>query len=35
VAEQASREVLSLPIYPGITEAQQTQVVEALAAALR
>jgi dTDP-4-amino-4,6-dideoxygalactose transaminase len=35
VAEQASREVLSLPIYPGITEAQQAQVVEALAEALR
>jgi dTDP-4-amino-4,6-dideoxygalactose transaminase len=30
VAEVAAREILSLPIYPGITEAQQDRVVEAL-----
>jgi len=34
VAEQASREVLSLPIFPGITEAQQDAVVKALVDAL-
>jgi dTDP-4-amino-4,6-dideoxygalactose transaminase len=34
VAEQAAREILSLPIYPGITPAQQEQVVEALRRAL-
>jgi dTDP-4-amino-4,6-dideoxygalactose transaminase len=30
VAEDASRRVLSLPIYPGITEAQQSRVCEVL-----
>lgn len=29
-SERASREVLSLPLYPGITEAQQERVVEAI-----
>ena len=31
VAEQAGREVLSLPMYPELTEAQQEQVVAAIA----
>jgi dTDP-4-amino-4,6-dideoxygalactose transaminase len=35
VAERASREILSLPIYPGITAAQQERVVEQLMKALR
>jgi dTDP-4-amino-4,6-dideoxygalactose transaminase len=35
VAERAAGEILSLPIYPGITEAQQEAVVEALRTALR
>ena len=30
-AELASREVLGLPIYPGMTEAQQARVVSAIA----
>jgi dTDP-4-amino-4,6-dideoxygalactose transaminase len=34
-AEQASREVLSLPIYPELTESQQQRVVDALAAFYR
>jgi len=34
VSEAAAREMISLPMYPGITEAQQDQVVEALRAAL-
>jgi len=34
-AERAAREVLSLPLYPGITEAQQERVVEVLSAALK
>src|SRR5262249_47546815 len=34
VAEQAAREVLSLPIHPHITEEQQDRVVAALKAAL-
>lgn len=29
-AERAAQEILSLPIYPGITEAQQTRVAEVL-----
>ena len=29
-AERAAQEILSLPIYPGITEAQQSRVAEAL-----
>lgn len=33
-AEAAAREILSLPLYPGITAAQQERVVEALAAAV-
>ena len=33
-AEAAAREILSLPLYPGITSAQQEQVVEALASAV-
>jgi dTDP-4-amino-4,6-dideoxygalactose transaminase len=33
-AEAAAAEILSLPIYPGITAAQQATVVDALAAAL-
>lgn len=35
VAERAADELLSLPIYPGITEGQQEQVVTALRVALR
>jgi dTDP-4-amino-4,6-dideoxygalactose transaminase len=35
VAERAAREVLSLPIFPEITLAQQQRVVSALTAALR
>ncbi len=35
VAEQASGEILSLPMYPTITPAEQEAVVEALAEALR
>jgi dTDP-4-amino-4,6-dideoxygalactose transaminase len=31
VAEQASREVLSLPVYPELSDAQQDRVVEAIA----
>jgi len=34
VAEQHAREILSLPIFPGITAAQQERVVEVLAAAV-
>jgi dTDP-4-amino-4,6-dideoxygalactose transaminase len=34
VAEQASKEILSLPIYPGITETQQQRVVEVLLGAM-
>jgi dTDP-4-amino-4,6-dideoxygalactose transaminase len=34
-AERAAEEILSLPIYPGITEAQQTQVVEAVRKSVR
>jgi dTDP-4-amino-4,6-dideoxygalactose transaminase len=33
-AEQVAGEILSLPIYPGITRAQQERVVSVLAAAL-
>jgi dTDP-4-amino-4,6-dideoxygalactose transaminase len=32
-AEAAAREILTLPLYPGITSAQQEKVVEALASA--
>ena len=35
VAEEATRTVLSLPIYPGITESQQERVVAELRKALR
>jgi dTDP-4-amino-4,6-dideoxygalactose transaminase len=35
VAEKASREILSLPIYPGITPEQQERVVDELRKALR
>ncbi len=35
VAEAASREILSLPLFPGITPAQQGRVVEAFTAAVR
>ena len=31
VSEQASREVLSLPVYPELTDAQQDRVVQAIA----
>jgi dTDP-4-amino-4,6-dideoxygalactose transaminase len=34
VAEAAAREMISLPLYPGITEPQQDRVVKALRAAL-
>jgi dTDP-4-amino-4,6-dideoxygalactose transaminase len=34
VAERLSQEILSLPIYPGITTAQQERVVEVLVASL-
>lgn len=30
IAEQAAKEVLSLPLYPGLTDAQQTRVIEVL-----
>jgi dTDP-4-amino-4,6-dideoxygalactose transaminase len=35
VAERQAEEILTLPLYPGITEAQQERVVEALTAAVR
>ncbi|MDI2126742.1 DegT/DnrJ/EryC1/StrS family aminotransferase [Yinghuangia seranimata] len=35
VAERAAAEILTLPLYPQITEEQQVRVVEALAKALR
>jgi len=35
VAERAAREILSLPLFPGITPAQQERVVSALLAAIR
>jgi len=35
VAERAAREILSLPLYPGITAAAQERVVDALAEAVR
>jgi dTDP-4-amino-4,6-dideoxygalactose transaminase len=35
VTERAAREVLSLPLYPGMTEEQQARVVDALAEGLR
>lgn len=35
IAEKAYRELLSLPLYPDLTDAQQDRVVEALVAALR
>ena len=35
VAEAAAREVLSLPLYPGLTDAQAQAVVEAVRATLR
>jgi dTDP-4-amino-4,6-dideoxygalactose transaminase len=34
VAERAASEILSLPMFPGITEEQQVRVVESLKAAL-
>jgi dTDP-4-amino-4,6-dideoxygalactose transaminase len=34
IAEQAAAEILSLPLYPGITSAQQERVASALGAAL-
>jgi dTDP-4-amino-4,6-dideoxygalactose transaminase len=34
-AERAAREVLSLPLFPGITPAQQTRVVSVFIAALQ
>jgi dTDP-4-amino-4,6-dideoxygalactose transaminase len=33
--ETAANEMLSLPMYPGITESQQQRVVEALVESLR
>lgn len=33
-AEQACREVLALPVYPGLTDAEQSEVVAAVTAAL-
>lgn len=35
LAEQAAREMISLPIFPGITESEQEYVVERLLAALK
>ena len=35
VAERASREILSLPLFPGITPEQQERVVSVLLAAVR
>ena len=35
VTERAAREILSLPLYPGMTEEQQARVVDALAESLR
>jgi dTDP-4-amino-4,6-dideoxygalactose transaminase len=35
VSERAATEILSLPIFPGITPAQQERVVDVLGAALR
>jgi dTDP-4-amino-4,6-dideoxygalactose transaminase len=35
VAERAAAEILTLPLYPGITETQQERVASALAAAVR
>jgi dTDP-4-amino-4,6-dideoxygalactose transaminase len=35
VAESSAAELLSLPLFPEITEAQQARVVEALTEALR
>lgn len=35
IAERAATEILSLPLYPGITEQQQQRVVESLCSALR
>jgi dTDP-4-amino-4,6-dideoxygalactose transaminase len=34
VAERQAEEILTLPLYPGITEAQQERVVEVLTAAV-
>ncbi len=34
IAERAAGEIISLPIYPGITESQQERVAAALRAAL-
>jgi UDP-2-acetamido-2-deoxy-ribo-hexuluronate aminotransferase len=35
VAERAAREVLSLPLYPSLSQADQARVIEALQAAMR
>jgi dTDP-4-amino-4,6-dideoxygalactose transaminase len=35
VSEKAAGEILSLPMFPGITRTQQEHVVEALLAGLR